>query len=613
MSVTLSRLLDRVFGYDFFLSYSHKDGKNYPRLLKARLEQAGFKVFLDQTEYAPGADLRRETRRQVEKSQKLVVIARTNAVKSIWVKREVEVILARGLTPILVDVNNSVEAAPPDAELAVLAREQHWLRLMETSIDSDGIPTDYAVSELIRSFGVMRQDVKRQRIFGVTAALFALLAVWAGYLAWLSNERRREADMRLGTTLETATRFVNQTVEMSDKYGVPREFVLELLKEPEQVFLQLAQSGTDTPEVRQRRAQTLLDFSDNYELLGDSEQRLARAREAKVILGELVNKYPTNVDWQLRLATAFSKVGTALLFRGDRSAADAEYEEALRIRQRLAEAYPKDRKIQRDYSVALNRKGEILIGLGRYEDARAYIRHARDLRRNLSETDPENRQLKRDVIVCQIWLGDSLKAEQRFTEARAEYLVALEIAQALMEADRTSKNASRDFTVSLNKVGETYLGEKDSLNAKSYYERALPVREELALDGSNRAAQRDLFVSYVQLGHIAFSEKQTAKARDYFGRARALSEKLFEKDKNYAQWEADAAEAKGWFGMVVKTGGKAMIRQAIAQLETMRREGRLIADREVLIAQFREIVGDANTERQTITPSKLKTAVLLTP
>ncbi len=592
MSITLSRILDRIFGYDFFLSYSHRDGKNYPKLLKARLEQAGFKVFLDQTEYAPGVDLRRETRRQVEKSQKLVVIARANAIKSVWVKREVEVILARGLTPILIDVNNTVASAPPDAELAVLAREQHWLRLMETSIDPDGIPTDYAVSELTRSFGVLRQDVKRQRILGAAAAGFALLAVLSGYLAWLSNERRREADMRLDTTLETATRFVNQTVQMSDKYGVPREFVLQLLKEPEQVFLQLAHSGTDTPEVRQRRAQTLLDFSDNYELLGDSEQRLARAREAKVILEELVRKSPTNLDWQLRLATAFSKVGTALLFRGDRSAADAEYEQALRLRKGLAEAYPKDRKVQRDYSVALNRKGEILISLGRYEDARGYIRRARDLRRRLSELDPENRQLRRDIIVCQIWLGDSLKAEQRFTEARAEYLVALEIAEVLMNADSGSKNASRDLSVSLNKVGETYLAEKDSAKAKLYYERALPVREQLALDGSNRAAQRDLFVSYVQLGHIAFSEKQIGKARDYFGHALELSEKLFEKDRNYAQWQADAAEAKGWLGMVAKTGGKAMIRQAIVQLDTMRREGRLVADREVLIAQFRDLVGE---------------------
>lgn len=590
LSATLPRVADRLFGYDFFLSYSHKDGKNYPSLLKARLEQAGFKVFLDQTEYTPGADLRRETKRQVQKSQKLVVIARAEALRSIWVKREVEAILACGRTPILIDLNNSVACAAPDAELATLARERDWLRLNETIAELDGVPTDYAVAELIRSFGVMRQDIKRQWILGLTAAGFAILAIWAGYLAWLSNERRQEADMRLATTLETATRFINQTVRVSDKYGVPREFVLQLLKEPEQVFLQLAQSGTDTPEVRQRRAQTLLDFSDNYELLGDSDQRLARAREAKAILSDLVTKYPEKIDWQLRLATASSKIGTALLFRGDRFGADAEYDEALRVRKGLAEAYPEDRKVQRDYSVALNRKGEILIGLGRYEEARGYIRGARDLRRILSSKDPENRELKRDIIVCQIWLGDTFKAEQRFSNARAEYLVALEIAEKLAQEDETSKSAARDFTVSLNKVGETYLGEKNAASAKSYFERALPIRKKLALDESNRAAQRDLFVSYIQLGHVAFSEKQLGQARSYFSSALEFAEKLFQKDQTYAQWEADAAEAKGWYGMAAKTGGVAMIRQAITQLDEMRKEGRLVKDREILIAQFQEIL-----------------------
>ena len=64
----VARVVDRVFGYDFFLSYSHGDGMRLPHRLKQRLEQAGFRVFLDQTEYVAGVDLRRETRRQVMKS-----------------------------------------------------------------------------------------------------------------------------------------------------------------------------------------------------------------------------------------------------------------------------------------------------------------------------------------------------------------------------------------------------------------------------------------------------------------------------------------------------------------------------------------------------------------
>jgi tetratricopeptide (TPR) repeat protein len=597
MKKFLSRMIDRIFGYDFFLSYSHADGKNYPKHLKARLEQTGFKVFLDQTEFVPGFDLRRETRRHVEKSQKLVVIGRDHALKSVWVKREVDVIINRGRTPILININKSLEHAPAEAELAAMAREQHWLRLEETIDESDGVPTDHALSELVRSFGALRQETKRQRILLATAAVFAVMAMASGYLAWLSEQRRQVADERLTTTLETATQFVNRTVQMSDRYGVPRELVLELLKEPEQVFLKLSQAGTDTPEVRQRRAQTLLDFSDNYELLGDSTLRLTRAREAKVILADLVKQSPEKLDWQLRLAAACSKVGTALLFRGDKAGADAEYKESLRIRKALADTFPAERKVQRDYSVALNRMGEVLIEIGQYEEAREYLKQARDLQRRLLSAATHDKELKRNIFVTQIRMGDSFKAEQKFDEARAEYIVSRDISEDLTK-DETSKNAARDFTVSLMKIGETYLGDDNAADARPFYERALPIREKLAnTDASNHGAQRDLFVNYIQLGHVAYIEKRAEPARLYFGKALAISEKLAQKDPHYGQWEIDAIEARGWFGMAKGAEGQEMIRDAIASLETLRSNGRLPADRQVLISQFKGFIDERAARR----------------
>jgi hypothetical protein len=59
----MTRLVDRVFGHDFFLSYSRADGMHLPQRLKERLEQAGFRVFLDQTESpAPTCGARRGDR-----------------------------------------------------------------------------------------------------------------------------------------------------------------------------------------------------------------------------------------------------------------------------------------------------------------------------------------------------------------------------------------------------------------------------------------------------------------------------------------------------------------------------------------------------------------------
>ena len=171
----ITRAVDWVFGYDFFISYNHGDGMRLPRRLRERLEQAGFRVFLDQTEYVAGEDLRRETRRQVVKSRKIVIVGRPGALKSVWVKREVDVALAYGKIPVILNLNGAVDAAPADAALAAMARERHWLRLEET-LRRSGRRAEQtgSIAELVRGFNHTRQETKRQRIFAGAAAVLGL-------------------------------------------------------------------------------------------------------------------------------------------------------------------------------------------------------------------------------------------------------------------------------------------------------------------------------------------------------------------------------------------------------------------------------------------------------
>ena len=59
----LQRVVDGVFGYDFFLSYAHADGVDYPRALQQGLRAMGFKVCIDSEAYVAGEDLTKATRR----------------------------------------------------------------------------------------------------------------------------------------------------------------------------------------------------------------------------------------------------------------------------------------------------------------------------------------------------------------------------------------------------------------------------------------------------------------------------------------------------------------------------------------------------------------------
>lgn len=202
----LARTVDLVFGYDFFISYKHADGAVYPRSLASRLGTEGYRVFLDEREYVPGDPLTQATKRRVRMSLYLIVIARPGAMsRSEWVVREVEVSLQAGGTPLVVDVDGAFERTIGDtdderrraASLRSLLNDR--LRIREPSgcpADSiyDGTASDHVIAELKRAFRSTRQEVRRTRVFGAAAAVFALVSVIAVMFGIQSTRARRAAE-----------------------------------------------------------------------------------------------------------------------------------------------------------------------------------------------------------------------------------------------------------------------------------------------------------------------------------------------------------------------------------------------------------------------------------
>ncbi|MEE9401740.1 MAG: PQQ-binding-like beta-propeller repeat protein [Desulfobacteria bacterium] len=192
----LHRAVDWLFGHDYFISYAHADGVHYPTALSEKLQKGGFNVFLDKAIYVAGDELRRATRRRVRMSRKLIVLARPAALNSEWVRREIATHLATGKTPVIININRAIQDEPSRSGLAAMARERDWLRIEEDLEEIDGTPTDYCVSELIRSFGAMRQEAKRLRFFAFAAVAFAVVAGLAVAGGFLAVQQRGVADAR---------------------------------------------------------------------------------------------------------------------------------------------------------------------------------------------------------------------------------------------------------------------------------------------------------------------------------------------------------------------------------------------------------------------------------
>jgi WD40 repeat protein len=199
---------DWLFGFDFFISYSHRDGKNYPRKLLDALERSGYRVFLDQRDYMAGTELRSATDRRIRRSSVVVVISRPVALQSEWVGHEVNRTLALGRTPVVIDVNGSLSAA--DSETARLLMDR--LHIGERIDDLDGDPSLSAVDELRRSFKGTRQESRRFRALAIGALAFCMLSIFAGWVAVVAVRQRNQAQQqnRISRARELAVTSVSQ-------------------------------------------------------------------------------------------------------------------------------------------------------------------------------------------------------------------------------------------------------------------------------------------------------------------------------------------------------------------------------------------------------------------
>lgn len=182
----LQRIIDWIFGYDYFISYKHADGGHYPTELTNQLEIKGFKVFLDERVYLAGDELNTSTRRRVRMSKYLVLIARPRAMaRSPWVLQEVKECINARRTPIVISIDCAFERTNSEkqdekeriSQLRILLGD--YIRIFEASPAQgneiyDGDPDPSTIKALIASFNGLRQTRKRRRVAVAIISLFLI-------------------------------------------------------------------------------------------------------------------------------------------------------------------------------------------------------------------------------------------------------------------------------------------------------------------------------------------------------------------------------------------------------------------------------------------------------
>lgn len=189
-----------LMGYDVFISYTWKDGRQYAEQLAYLLKQKHYRCFLDSSEYKVGDDLNRDAQRAVRWSRALAVVVTEKALCSQHVRSEIELFEGAKKQVVPIDVAETLYQIETGKNQEITYRISAVIsRILKHSVDKDlksiqasfeligrdrklqieepniKCPSDSTIDLLCQRFDFTRKVSRRLRIIGVTCVvLFAL-------------------------------------------------------------------------------------------------------------------------------------------------------------------------------------------------------------------------------------------------------------------------------------------------------------------------------------------------------------------------------------------------------------------------------------------------------
>jgi hypothetical protein len=203
------RVVDRVFGFDFFISYAWADGALYAHRLNDELRARGYEVFLDRNNYGIGDDWKGVGAWTLRRTSRLILVGTPLAILSEPVLRELTVFSKTDRRIIPIDFEGSLATLPDDSPVTRFLPPS-VLRIQESRDRLSEGPSADALAALTRTFDITRQQQKRVRVIKAAAVVFAGLAVAATVFGVRAETQRRLA---VGRYLASAVRIIASVPE----------------------------------------------------------------------------------------------------------------------------------------------------------------------------------------------------------------------------------------------------------------------------------------------------------------------------------------------------------------------------------------------------------------
>ena len=287
---TLFKNLFRArFRYDVFISYSHRDAKEYAVNLKKQLNNLDFSCFIDEEESPPGSSLDPTLAKALRRSAVLVLLATERALTRPYIMSEFEKFAATQRTIVPINIlgaltSNNEEALTRSPWNVINERKLVWIDESDEAFNKKN-PSPPIADGIDKLFKYTRRNVRvRAEIIG-TAVLVVLAALGAGFvIKGQAKEVRRQSDLAVLAKQETEKQ---QTIAGEARNETQRQVALgEQAKKDATQQRELAEAARTEAERQQEIARVATAQAQEQQRLAkvakaeaDRQQTIAHARQ----------------------------------------------------------------------------------------------------------------------------------------------------------------------------------------------------------------------------------------------------------------------------------------------------------------------------------------------
>ncbi|HWA10056.1 MAG TPA: toll/interleukin-1 receptor domain-containing protein [Opitutaceae bacterium] len=187
----MQRILDWLFGRDFFISYRWEDGRVYAAELARQLKAERFDCFLDSEGYIKGDNWRRIGERELRKTTRLVLVGSPKVHFSEPVAHELKIFRSSGQRVFTIEFGDSLSAEKHPESLILPFLDREAIRQVEDPARLAQGPSPAVVQELRRTFDRAATVTRRLRAIQSACAVLFLLTIAAALAAGVAYSQYR--------------------------------------------------------------------------------------------------------------------------------------------------------------------------------------------------------------------------------------------------------------------------------------------------------------------------------------------------------------------------------------------------------------------------------------